>query len=249
MSESTKGGQIIAVLTLLFALPATIYYTVGVYKSDEKKTTPIINTSTTNNYNPVRQPEKPGYPGSSTVSPRKIEIGSSEPKKTESATRDSSVTAVETIDRYINSGIQSEIALVAFGNDSKEIDNIKSGIADFYKEQNHSVTTSLFTNGFINSKFLEDVRNGNTKTLNELGVLTNIKNIIICKYASKIVAGTLTRFICRASLTVTIISCIKKSQIDGFTLSVANGFEDEDHAERGAAEKIIAGFRQKNITL
>lgn len=144
---------------------------------------------------------------------------------------------------------ESDIAIIIVDNNKQSINSISSDIANLYRSSNHSVTTSLFTTAFFHSKYLDELINSNTQLIAKLNLSSHAKYIIVGKYSNAFETGDYTKFISRATLDVVIISCVTKSQIDGFTLSATNGYDDKEHAEKGAKEKLILDYKRNHLNL
>ncbi|MDP1762554.1 MAG: hypothetical protein Q8L07_01620 [Sediminibacterium sp.] len=144
---------------------------------------------------------------------------------------------------------EMDIAIIIIDNNKQSLNSISSDIANLYRSSNHSVTTSLFTAVFFHSKYLDELINSNAQLIVKLNLSSHAKYIIVGKYSNAFETGDYTKFISRATLDVVIISCATKSQIDGFTLSAANGYDDKEHAEKGAKEKLILDYKRNHLNL
>lgn len=159
------------------------------------------------------------------------------------------ITADET-NNYINiTTTKSDIAVLVIDNNNNPINSISSEIASLYRTKGYSVTTSLFTNSFITSGYLNEVRTANSRIIDKLRLASQVNYIIIAKYSNNFEPGGETKWISRANLDVTVTSCASKSQQDAFLISVSSGFDDQQHAETGAKEKIITSFKASHLNL
>ncbi len=179
-------------------------------------------------------------------------VQSTEPKKEiETPTTDVGKKDIENaLSNYINNtSPKSDIAVLVIDNNNRSINSISSEIATLYRSKGHSATTSLFTNSFLNSPYLNEVQTGNSKVIDKLGLASQVSYIVIAKYSNDFNSGEQTKWISRANLDVSVISCLSKSQVDGFTIAVSNGFDDKQHAEIGAKEKIILSYKTSHLNL
>jgi hypothetical protein len=155
----------------------------------------------------------------------------------------------ETNNYINNTTTKSDIAILIIDNNNHQISSISSDIANLYRGKGYSVNTSLFTSSFFNSNYLSEVQSANSRIIEKLNLADHVKYIVIGKYSKSIDPGDEVKWICRASLDVTVIACSSKSQADGFLISVSNGFDDKQHAETGAIEKIVQSFKISHLNL
>jgi hypothetical protein len=129
------------------------------------------------------------------------------------------------------------------------MNSFASEIANLYRSKGHTVTVSLFTSEFFSSKHLNDVKNANSSVLNKLGVASQVDYIVFAKYSNYFDPGEQIKWISRASLEVSIISCISKSLKDGFEIPISSGHFDKQNAEKGAKEKILSAYSTSHLNL
>jgi hypothetical protein len=149
-----------------------------------------------------------------------------------------------TVINYINKQApKADIALLILDSKNQPVNSISSKVAEFYRSKGYTVNTSLFTDDFLESKYLNKLRYGNADVIDMLGVSALAKNIVIGKYANSIENGSLMKYISRARLDVVVISCTSKSQIDVFDINRSNTHGDKLHAESGAIDKIMKDYK------
>lgn len=145
--------------------------------------------------------------------------------------------------------IENDIAVVII-NDQNVIDNaISTNVSELYRDKGFSVTNSLFTDRFTNTRYFSKVENADLETLGKLGLSQHLKYIVLGRYSNVFENGNYTKFICRARLKISLISCSSKSLVSSFELRAANGFDDKDHAEQGALEKLLQAYRLNHLKL
>lgn len=154
-------------------------------------------------------------------------------------------TAVDFVS-FTNPESNADIAILIIDSNRKTITNVASAVANLYRNKSYSVSSGVFTYAFINSKYVDEVANGDISVLSKLALPSSLKYIVVGKYKYGIDNGQRTRFIYRARLDVTVISIQQKMQVDGFELTVANGYDDEEHARAGAIEKLIDQYQMKS---
>jgi hypothetical protein len=150
---------------------------------------------------------------------------------------------------FTNPESNADIALLIIDNNRKNITGVASAVANLYRNKSYSVSTSVFTYAFINSKYVDEVAGGDISILSKLALPPAVKYIVVGKYTSSTDNGQRTRFIYRAGLDVTIISVQQKMQVDGFELTVSNGYDDEEHARAGAIEKLIDQYQIRSTVI
>lgn len=156
----------------------------------------------------------------------------------------------EDFSEYINYGLQkSNIAIFILDNNNRPLSTFSSEIANLYRGKGYLVTTSLFTNAFFSSSYLNEIITANSKVFDKLGLASQVDYIVIAKYSNVFEAGELTTWISRASLDVSVISCALKSQTDGFPILVSSGHFDKQNAEKGAKEKILLAYKTSHLNL
>lgn len=143
----------------------------------------------------------------------------------------------------------ADIALLIIDNNRKSMTNVASAVANLYRNKSYSVSTGVFTHVFINSKYVGEVAGGDISILSKLILPSSLKYIVVGKYTSRMDNGQRTTFICRAGLDVTVISVQEKMQVDGFELTVANGYDDEEHARAGAIEKLMDQYKARSTSI
>ncbi|MBB5395084.1 hypothetical protein [Mucilaginibacter sp. AK015] len=150
--------------------------------------------------------------------------------------------------RLLNDGGGNfDIALLVI-NDHNDIENsLSSMVANLYGSLKLSTTTSLFTDRFSHSVYLKGVESANTTILNKLELPSRVKYIIIGRYSNAFESGEFTRYVSRAKLKITIISCVTRSVTDAFRISVANAYDDKEHAEAGAIEKLLTDYQTNHL--
>jgi hypothetical protein len=156
------------------------------------------------------------------------------------------------LDGFINEvGAETDMAVLIIDNYSQPVNSISSDIANLYRNKGHLVTNSLFTTKLLNSKYLNDLMNSNSQLIKALNLPSNLKYLLIGKYSKSFDKGDgeNVKIICRANLDVRVISCVSKSQIDGFEISVSNGHDDSQHAEKWAIKKLISDFSLNHLNL
>ncbi|MEO6729511.1 MAG: hypothetical protein ABIM99_06340 [Candidatus Dojkabacteria bacterium] len=144
---------------------------------------------------------------------------------------------------------KNEICVVVLDHNNHPISSITSQIANLYRSQARSVTTSLFSSRFFRSEYFMGLQNADTQVFNGLDLASHVNYVIIAQYSNEFDTGDYTKYISRATLDVRIISCTLKSQTDGFKITVANGFDDKAHAESGAIEKLLDNYRINYLNL
>jgi hypothetical protein len=157
-------------------------------------------------------------------------------------------TAVDFIS-FTNPESNADIAVLIIDSNRKMITGVASAVANLYRNKSYSVSTGVFTYPFINSKYVDEVAGGDISILSKLVLPSSLKYIVVGKYKSAMENGQRTRFICRAGLDVTVISVQRKMQVDGFELTTANGYDDEEHARAGATEKLIDQYKVKSTLI
>jgi hypothetical protein len=148
----------------------------------------------------------------------------------------------------LNDGaFNKDVAVLVIDDHNDLQSDLSSKIASLYKGLGFSTTNSLFTPRFINSRYLKDVENSSSAILDKLKLPSYVKYIVIGRYSNAFETGEFTRFISRANLKVTVISCITRSELDAFHIAVANAYDDKDHAEQGAIEKLLTDYKTNHL--
>lgn len=154
------------------------------------------------------------------------------------------------INAYVNtSSTKYDVAVLIIDNNNRVLSSLSSEIASLYRSKGYLVTTSLFTGDFLNSKYLSDIQSANSRSIEKLGLAPQVNYIIIGKYSNEFDTGEMTKWISRATLDVVIVSCISKSQADAFRIDQANGYDDKQHAEKGAREKVVLTYKASHLNL
>jgi len=143
----------------------------------------------------------------------------------------------------------TDIAILILNSHNIADNSLAADIAGLYKDKGFSVSSSLFTQNFINLNYFDKVENGDSQIIQELKLPAGLKYIVLGKYENEFEDGSYTKYISRARLNVSIISCATKSQSNSFELRVANGYDDKDHAEEGAIEKLIEDYKANHLNL
>lgn len=151
---------------------------------------------------------------------------------------------------FINQETNNNDIAVMILNDRNDVDNsISTNVSDLYRNKGFSVTNSLFTDRFTSTNCFSRVENADSETLGKLGLPPHLKYIVLGRYSNVFENGGYTKFICRARLKISLISCPGKSLVTSFELRAANGFDDKDHAEQGALEKLLEDYRLNHLKL
>lgn len=150
---------------------------------------------------------------------------------------------------FTNPDGNADIALLIVDDNRETATGITSAVANLYRSRSYHVSTGVFTYAFIHSKYMNEVTGGDISILSKLLLPSALKYIVIGKYTSTMDSGRSTRFICRAGLDVTVISVQQKISVDGFGLTVANGYDDEEHARAGAIEKLVDQYQIKSRSI
>ena len=162
-------------------------------------------------------------------------------------------TVTPTFIDYINhSTTASDIAIV-IESDGEINSQIASRIGKLYESKGYPTTTSQFTQEFVSSAAFKEVEHAQAKTIEKLGLPTSLKYIVIGTYSNEIEdgknSGGYTKFVSRAKLKISIVSCEKKSQMDSFLINVNNGYFDKESAQDGAIDKIIDYYKENHLNL
>lgn len=161
----------------------------------------------------------------------------------------SPISNITNYEEFVNrSSNDAQVAVIIASG--KEINgSLGSGVKDLYVAEGFSSTASLFTQQFVKSEAFSEVENGQLTTLQKLNLPSSVKYIVLGKYSNEFEAGSLTKYISRAKLKVSIISCSSKSQIASFLINSTNGYDDKDNAEAGAIEKILKDYKSNHLNL
>jgi hypothetical protein len=154
------------------------------------------------------------------------------------------------IDSMINKIQKVDVAVSVIDSNNRLINSLSSEIASLYRDKSgKTVSTSLFTEDFFESNYVDKLFNANSQLIGRLDLLSRTKIIVICRYSNKFDAGELAKYISRASLDIVVISSVSSSKIDGFQIDASNPYDDKVHAEKGAKEKIIDEYSKKHLNL
>lgn len=156
----------------------------------------------------------------------------------------------ENISNYINlASAKSDIAVVVLDDNNRQMNSFAAEIANLYQSKGHTVTVSLFKNDFFSSKYLNEVGSANKSVLDKLGLASQVDYIVFAKYSNYFDPGEQVKWISRANLEVSIISCVSKSVKDGFEIPISSGHFDKQNAEKGAKEKILSAYSTSHLNL
>jgi hypothetical protein len=222
----------------------------GIVKT-EKEQVQTNDTAKQTVQNPGSRIEPENYTPT-TVSKRREEIKHVNPieEKGSPITDNKKEAGTEDLSGYINySANKNDIGVLVIDKDNRPMNTFSSEIATLYRNKGRTVTTSLFTNEFFSSAYLNSVISANSKVLDKLGLASQVNYIVVAKYSNAFEPGELTPWISRATLEVSIISCVSRSQADGFPIEVSSGHFDKQNAERGAKEKILSAYKASHLNL
>lgn len=150
---------------------------------------------------------------------------------------------------FTNPDGNADIALLIVDDNRETATGITSAVANLYRSRSYHVSTGVFTYAFIHSKYMNEVAGGDISILSKLLLPSALKYIVIGKYTSTMNSGRSTRFICRAGLDVIVVNVQQKIPVDGFGLTAANGYDDEEHARAGAIEKLVDQYQIKSRSI
>ena len=149
---------------------------------------------------------------------------------------------------YINSTTYSDIAVLIIDDEKRNVTGLSSAVVDLYRKRGYSVNGSLFSDNFVHSQYLKTLESGSSQTIDKFSLSNYVKYIIVGRYSKKFVLDNdLNGKVCNGNLDVSIISCIKKMQIDNFPVSARNFGYDQQHAEKGLFEKIKKDYEFNHI--
>lgn len=226
-----------AILSVLGLIGIVTVVKMGDGKNKDKDKNTVIHKTDSIGYTGDREMEKSGP-----VKTKELEyknIPAIIPKRTNPVEKTFEENKSSGKENYINNTGKNDIAVLIVDNNNHPVNAVSAGIASLYREKKFSVTTSLFTSSFLGSAYFEKVQNANSAAIEKLQLGSNAKYIVIGKYARKFETGENTKWICRASLDIAVISCITKSMVDGFLVTASSGYDDEVNAENGAIEKLL----------
>lgn len=147
-------------------------------------------------------------------------------------------------DDYINKSLSKNDVAILIVDEEGRIDNtLASRIAAIYREQKLNVTTSLFKSGFVRTSYLDEIRHGNAAIIEQLNLPANTKFVVLGKFSHKFDTGSITKYISRPKLEISIISCISKDQVNNFTLSASYPSNFEDAAKNHAMTRLMANYK------
>jgi hypothetical protein len=143
-----------------------------------------------------------------------------------------------------------DVAVLIIDSNNNPVSSLSAGVANLYHTQNgQTITTSLFTTEFLASKYVKGLLNANSQLINNLNLSSKAKFVVIGIYTKDFEAGEMTKYLCRASLDVVVISCDQTSRVDGFQIEASNNYNDKGHAEKGAKEKILEEYQREHLKL
>lgn len=142
---------------------------------------------------------------------------------------------------------KNDVGVVILDQDSQPLSSVAAQISTFYRNQGLTVTSPVFNYAFFKSQYFKSLKNADRSIIDKLSLASHLKYLIIGKYTNTIENGADTKYISRASLDVSIISCVAKSETDAFKINVANGYDDKQNAEAGAIEKLISNYKINHL--
>jgi hypothetical protein len=213
-----------------------------------------VNTPTNNTFkttvNIASKPEQGGSRTTKTVDPPHQASPAHTVRKDSLNDSQKSAEPLVSYSDFVNNGEdKKDIAVLVVDNDGEFQNSLASKIAGLYQVKGYSVSRSLFRYNFIKSKYLARLENADADIIDRLNLSQTVKYVVIGHYSNSFENGEYTKYISRAQFKVSIISCSYKSQLDAFKIGVANGFDDKDHAEQGAIEKIVTDYQLNHSNL
>jgi hypothetical protein len=151
---------------------------------------------------------------------------------------------------YINAISKCDVAILIVDVNNNPINSISSSLKELYEKSNKAISISLFTDDFLKSKYLNKLKNGDSKLIEMLRLESFADYIVLGKYSNVFdVNNDEPKYTSRAKLDISIVSCSAKSIIRSFVVNGTNGFDDKQHAENGSIEKIIDVYEKRYLNL
>lgn len=150
--------------------------------------------------------------------------------------------AKKRIDGYLNKhDTKLDIAVLILDDNGQFVNELSSSIATIYRNQGQSVTSSLFTTSFIQSKYLSELRNANSQVLDMLNLNTHVNFIALGKISYSFRKGTLgvQTIICIANIEMSIISANQKTLNNSFSFFVNGNGVSKSQAREEALRKLV----------
>ena len=161
--------------------------------------------------------------------------------------------AVANYSVFVNHSAKIADIAIVIASDGDMNGQIASQIGTLYEEQGHSTTTSQFTSAFVNSDAFKGLEHAESSVIDQLNLPATLKYVVLGTYSNQIEDGSnnggYTKYVSRGKLKISIVSCERKSQLNSFSINVANGYDDKDNAEAGAIEKILKDYKVNHLNL
>ena len=208
-------------------------------RKDETIENPAISTSKNSIPSNTEINQSDRQNSSVSTKPNKLSSNESKPKETEE----------EDFRSYINPSItntsdKTNIAVTVVDEKGNISFSISSSIANIYNQTESQGSSGLIRSNFVHKSGFQELFEGNSEIIEKLKLSSHADYVAIGKISYPIIKGTLEggTFVCKASVTMNIISTSQKSLVKSFTCPAIGNGVTEDQAKEYAINKLLRKY-------